>query len=149
MIVPFAIARIAILFCSTYLFAALHPVPDETALFYKKVRTSLADSSWPSDHADTARSKFTLNAGFPRDFKSSDVKMLTQPNISEAQWLYTAGSKSEHLYTIHGKSVSGAISKLDSQTLEVLQTFPLPPALYIGGLLMHKNGHVYCAHGKV
>lgn len=41
------------------------------------------------------------------------------------------------------------IAKVDSKTMEVLQTFNLPPALYLGGLLMHANGNVFCVHSNV
>jgi len=65
------------------------------------------------------------------------------------QWIYTAGEDSKYIYLIGGLSVAGSyIAKLDSVTLEVLQKIDLSPALYIGGLLIHKNGNVYCMHSN-
>lgn len=40
------------------------------------------------------------------------------------------------------------VAKLDALTLEILQKIPLPRALYIGGMLVHGNGHVYAVHGN-
>ena len=34
-------------------------------------------------------------------------------------------------------------------TLEILQTFELGSSLYLGGMLMHSNGHVYCIHANI
>jgi hypothetical protein len=33
--------------------------------------------------------------------------------------------------------------------IEILQKIDLPKALYLGGLLMHENGHVYGVHANI
>ena len=110
---------------------------------YKRSRLSLQSSTWPLDHADVGRMKYTMHAGFPRNFKPEDVHRITQPEVQQAQWMYTGGKNSEYLYIVGGKVTVGCvISKVDSKTLEVLQKFQLPKAMYLGGLLMHANGHV-------
>ena len=121
-----------------------------TSSEYKKFRTSLESSSWPSDHADTARGKFTLNAGLPIGVTADDLKEIKQHEAKDCQWVYTGGSKSEYIYTICGAPILGSIiTKMDSKSLEILENFKVPVAIYIGGLLMHKNGHVYLIHSNV
>ena len=108
---------------------------------YIRSRSSLADTRWPSDHADVSRSKFTIGAGLPNGFDASKLNVITQRALPNSQWIYTYGSKSEYLYVIAGNVIPGAfIAKVDSQTLEVLQRFNLSISLYIGGLLIHENG---------
>ena len=40
------------------------------------------------------------------------------------------------------------VTKYNSITLEILQTITLDPGLYLGGLLIHKNGHIYCVQSN-
>lgn len=40
------------------------------------------------------------------------------------------------------------VAKYDALTLNVLQHIVLEPGLYLGGLLIHKNGHVYCVQSN-
>lgn len=108
---------------------------------------SLGGSSWPSDHGDSSRSKFTFGAGLPRDVEASQVKRIEQA-LTAPQWIYTYGDNSDIIYVLGGPALSIYVAKLDAITLEVLQKVTLKPGLYIGGLLMHKNGHVYCAHSN-
>ena len=116
---------------------------------YAKSRASLAKSTWPSDHADVSRSKFTLGAGLPSGFDPADLKIATQTSLPMVQWIYTAGEDSEFLYVFGGPVISGCyVAKLDARTLEVLSSFKLPSALYIGGLLIHENGNVYCVQAN-
>lgn len=124
----------------------------EAGSLYEKFHVSLHENStWASDHGDTARSKFTIGAGLPLDFKAGDIKVLYQKNdIPMAQWIYTAGENSKYLYLIGGAMIHGAfVAKVDAFTMDVVEKFPLKPALYIGGMLIHKNGHVYCMHSNV
>jgi len=109
---------------------------------------SLMSSTWPSDHGDSSRTKYTYHAGLPADFDASRVSIVKQEKITAAQWLYTAGEHSEFLFVMGGPPNDIFVAKLDSRTLEILQENTLGPALYIGGLLMHANGHVYAAHGN-
>ena len=116
---------------------------------------SLLDSTWPADHGDISRSKYTLNAGLPADFNPEDIELIIQDKSEQAQWLYTYGNHSEYLFLIGGikgkirKFLSFFIHKLDSRTMEILQTFPLTSSLYLGGLMMHANGDVYCVHSNI
>ena len=114
-----------------------------------KSRLGLLNSTWPSDHADVSRSKFTLNAGLPRGFHPQELKLTLQKDLIQPQWIYTGGKNSEFLYVLGGVVVKGCyVAKLDSVSLEILQEFQLPPALYIGGLLIHANGHVYAVQAN-
>ena len=116
---------------------------------YHNSRLSLASSSWPSDHADSSRSKFTIGAGLPMNFNPNDLKVMKQEATPFAQWIYTAGNNSDLLYVMGGNPMEGLyIAKLNSVSLELLEKVVLPPALYIGGLLIHGNGNVYCVHGN-
>lgn len=49
------------------------------------------------------------------------------------------------MYAISGRG-EYKLSKLNSKTLEILQQIDLERSLYLGGLLIHGNGHVYCVH---
>lgn len=40
------------------------------------------------------------------------------------------------------------VAKYNAITLEILQNITLDPSLYLGGLLIHKNGHVYCVQAN-
>jgi hypothetical protein len=112
---------------------------------YTRSRKSLADTSWPSDHGDVSRSKFTIGSGLPRDFDASKLQVSVQNELPNAQWIYTYGKRSEYLYVIAGNVIPGAfVAKVDARTMEVLQRYNLSISLYIGGLLVHENGNVYC-----
>lgn len=111
--------------------------------------THLSRSSWPSDHGDSSRSKYSLGHGLPKDFDPKNLRVLYQPNITSPQWLYTYGERSENIILLGGPSVTNtSVYKLDSRSLEILQTFHLPSSMYLGGLLMHGNGHVYAIHAN-
>lgn len=97
------------------------------------VKQSLMNSSWPADHGDVARSKFTLGAGLPKHFDPSKLRVNTQTDLPHAQWLYTYGNNSEWLYVINGPHGSFFLSKVNSTSLEVVQQIPLEPSLYMGG----------------
>ena len=112
-------------------------------------RGGLQSSSWPSDHGDISRSKYSLNAGIPKDFNPDDIKLKIKEDINDAQWIYTGGKNSEYLYLIAGRvNVDLRVIKLNSITLEELQSYKLPNSLYIGGMLIHANGHVYTTLGN-
>lgn len=111
--------------------------------------TALARSTWPSDHGDSSRAKYTIGAGLPAEFNESDVKVIQSTELALTQWAYTAGDNSEYLYTMSGAAIKGlTISRSNSLTLEVLQSVTLDPGLYIGGMLVHENGHIYCVHAN-
>ena len=110
---------------------------------------SLSQSSWPADHGDNSRSKYSLDAGLPANFNPDDIKIHTQKELESPQWLYTQGSRSEFIYLIGGNKITASyIAKVNAITLDVIQKFQLPPSLYLGGLLMHSNGHVYAIHAN-
>lgn len=146
-----------ILLCFLFINASIYSNDDfNNALQHRKhVRLSLYNSTWPSDHGDIARSKYTIDAGLPSDFEVSKLKIITQEEAPQAQWLYTYGENSKYLYVIGGiasefrKFETYFIKKLNSETLEILQTFELGSSLYLGGMLMHSNGHVYCIHANI
>jgi hypothetical protein len=100
-------------------------------------------------YRDSSRSKYTLGAGFPKVFSEGDVKTIEQTSLGRASWLYTAGDNSEYLFMMGGQSVNPWIAKLDSITLEVLQFTRIKTGLYIGGLLIHGNGHVYAVQSNI
>jgi hypothetical protein len=103
----------------------------------------LADTPWPSDHGDSSRSKFTIGAGLPANVTASDLKRIDLDDV-EVQWIYTGGANNEYLYTMGGQGLKGVIlTKFDSVSLEILQTVTMQKCFYIGGFLMHKNGHAY------
>lgn len=110
---------------------------------------SLSSSTWPSDHGDSSRSKFTVGAGFPKGNLDADsLKVIEQNSLPGAQWIYTYGANNEYTFVMGGTILSTYVAKLDSNTLEILQQVYLKPAMYIGGLLMHANGHVYGVQGN-
>lgn len=102
-------------------------------------------STWPSDHGDSSRSKYTLGAGLPRNFSSDDLKRVDNSEVGNAQWIYHAG---DVIYALGGSANSLKVAKYDALNLETLQTYAMKPALYIGGMLLHENGHVYAVHGN-
>lgn len=65
----------------------------QTDKHYDNVRRSLMTSTWPADHGDVARSKFTSNAGFARDFYESSLTHQLQDKIPFTQWLYTGNEE--------------------------------------------------------
>lgn len=124
-----------------------------SALEYDKStcrNTALAKSTWPSDHGDSSRSKYTIGAGLPAAFEEKDIKFVQSTALNLTQWVYTGGANSEYLYTMSGSPIKGLIiSKSNSVTLDVLQSVILDPGMYIGGMLIHENGHVYSVHANV
>lgn len=110
---------------------------------------SLSRSTWPSDHGDSSRTKFTVGAGLPRgQLDAEQLKVVEQNDLPGAQWIYTYGDNNEYTFVMGGTIVSTYVAKLDSKTLKILQKVYLKPAMYIGGLLMHGNGHVYGVQGN-
>ena len=43
-------------------------------------------STWPSDHGDSSRSKYTLGAGLPADVTSENLKRIDNLEVGNAQW---------------------------------------------------------------
>jgi hypothetical protein len=110
---------------------------------------SLSSSTWPSDHGDSSRTKFTIGAGLPKgDLNPDDLKIIEQNGLLGPQWIYTYGANNEFVYAMGGNIMSTYVAKLDAKTLDILQKVYLKPAMYIGGLLMHANGHVYGVQGN-
>lgn len=105
----------------------------------------LFNSSWPTDHGDVSRSKYSLNAGLPSNFEESQLKLKFQPDLKSPQWIYTQ----DFLYMMGGGMLGTYIAKVDALNLDIIEKYQLPPALYLGGLLMHSNGNVYCVHSNV
>eukprot|EP00602_Paraphysomonas_sp_CaronLab_P009241 CAMPEP_0185035846 /NCGR_PEP_ID=MMETSP1103-20130426/27903_1 /TAXON_ID=36769 /ORGANISM="Paraphysomonas bandaiensis, Strain Caron Lab Isolate" /LENGTH=555 /DNA_ID=CAMNT_0027573117 /DNA_START=5 /DNA_END=1672 /DNA_ORIENTATION=+ len=109
---------------------------------------SLANSTWPNDHGDSSRTKYTLGAGLPRHFHASDLKRIDNEEMGNAQWIYTGGKNAEFVYALGGPVNKIYVAKYDSKSLRLLQHTFLDPGLYIGGLLLHDNGHVYAVHSN-
>lgn len=40
------------------------------------------------------------------------------------------------------------VSKSNATTLEIMQSVTLDPGMYIGGMLVHENGHIYAVHAN-
>jgi hypothetical protein len=77
------------------------------------------------------------------------MQVMESEPLKQTQWAYTAGENSEFLYTMSGSAIKGlTVSKSNSVTLQVLQSVTLGPGLYIGGMLAHANGHMYCIHAN-
>jgi hypothetical protein len=111
--------------------------------------TSLSRSTWPLDHGDSSRTKFTVGAGLPKgELNPDELKVIEQNGLQGPQWIYTYGDQSEYLFVMGGTIFATWVAKMDSQSLEILQKVQLKPAMYIGGLLMHANGHVYGVQGN-
>jgi hypothetical protein len=98
--------------------------------------------------SDSSRSKYTLGAGLPKRFDVSDVRRVDQDSLGSAQWIYTGGPNNEYIYAMGGHVRETWVAKYDALTLEVLQNIILDPGLYLGGLLIHQNGHVYCVQSN-
>ena len=103
---------------------------------------------------------------FAEERTTLESQIDTKEDLKLSQWIYTAGDNSEYLYIIGGPNPTSLfVAKADAVSLEgirtwnltmifateslysvfsfsVLQKISLPPGLYIGGLLMHRNGHV-------
>mmetsp|Transcript_3156 Transcript_3156/g.4892 ORF Transcript_3156/g.4892 Transcript_3156/m.4892 type:complete len:550 (-) Transcript_3156:135-1784(-) len=109
---------------------------------------SLINSTWPSDHGDSSRSKYTIGGGFPSDFDVQSIKRIDNNELDPAQWIYTGGTHSEFIYTLGGPPIKLRLGKYSSKSLELLQTFEFPSAIYLGGLLLHANGNVYAIHAN-
>jgi hypothetical protein len=117
--------------------------------FLEWSRSSLQTSTWPVDHGDTARSKYTFDAGLPAGVKEEDVKIMSNLNLKGVQWLYTGGKNSEWIYAMSGDSIQGfKVSKINGTTLEIVQQYDLQRSMYTGGMLIHRNGHVYAIHSN-
>ncbi len=126
---------------------------------------TFAGSPWTCDHGDTARSKYTVNAGLPKDLNEETkvfIKKCTSKHVHLVQWIYSRkkseiygfqpwlipGSKMEDgSKIIFGKGCS--LVKLNAETLECIQIYEFPFNIYIGGLLMHENGDVYVGNGGI
>lgn len=122
----------------------------EPERFLSHSRASLYPSTWPLDHGDTARSKFVLHGGLPKDVRAEDIKITRNDSLKVTAWIYTGGEDSKYVYVMNGDRDSGYfVSKLDAVSLALLQQFRIHKAWYPGGLLMHSNGHVYCVHSNI
>lgn len=109
----------------------------------------LLESTWPTDHGDVSRSKYSLGAGLPKHFNTSDLRVMSNKDLPNAQWLYTGGEGSKYTYVMGGQLPQLFVAKVDGQTMELLGKYYMQNSLYLGGMLMHKNGHVYAVHGNV
>lgn len=76
------------------------------------------------------------------------MKRVDQDILGSAQWIYTGGANNEFIYAMGGHVRETWVAKYDALTLEVLQSIILDPGLYLGGLLIHQNGHVYCVQSN-
>jgi hypothetical protein len=105
----YLIGCILLLFVSLITCRELKEVVD----FLSHTRNSLAESTWPLDHGDTARSKMSLNAGLPIGTKTEDLEVSVNSNLSLVQWVYSAGKNSEWIFLIRGDALNGFyVSKL-------------------------------------
>mmetsp|Transcript_15492 Transcript_15492/g.29186 ORF Transcript_15492/g.29186 Transcript_15492/m.29186 type:complete len:559 (+) Transcript_15492:66-1742(+) len=104
-------------------------------------------STWPSDHGDCSRSKYTLGAGLPTHVTNENIKRIDNVDVGNAQWIYTGGENAEFVFAI-GPSTAVYIAKLDAKTLEVLQKVDYGRCLYLGGAAVHANGHLYLMHNN-
>ena len=109
---------------------------------------SFAKSTWPSDHGDSSRSKYTYNAGLPKGFRPEELKIASQTALPKAQWLYTYGDNSGTLFAMSASLSHAWIAKVDAITMEIQQQIDIPTSIYIGGMIMHANGHVYSVHAN-
>jgi hypothetical protein len=129
----------------------VHSAADNLKLqaFLNRSRTSLLSSTWPIDHGDTARSKFTMSAGLPKDVSAERIKFIENTEIgSNIQWLYTGGKNSEYVLIL-GSNPKPFVAKLNATSLEFLQMRKLYSNAYFGGMVMHKNGHVYAVWANI
>jgi hypothetical protein len=110
-------------------------------------KTSLLNTPWPSDHGDSSRSKYTINAGFPTDL-SEEILKVEELGVEGAQWLYTGGQNNEYIFVHGGEMSSPYVAKLDAVSLKIIQKITLKSSMYLGGLLVHANGHLYCVQGN-
>jgi hypothetical protein len=103
---------------------------------------------WPADHGDTARRKFVIDGGLPRALDADRIKTVSNPDLPYVQWMYTRREDERFVYGVPGSPGEKAyFAKIDARTLKIQQKQTLPRSLYIGGALMHGNGHVYLVHG--
>ena len=101
--------------------------------FVKHSRGSLlATSTWPLDHADTARSKMSVNSGLRRDVVSDNLDVIINDQLTGVVFLYTAGKENEWIYSMRGDGDTGFfVNKLRSDTLDIVEEFPLNGGLYM------------------
>lgn len=102
-------------------------------------------STWPSDHGDCSRSKYTIGAGLPKNVKPEDIKRVDNVDVGNAQWIYTGGENAEFIFAI-GPQTAVYVAKFDAKTLQLLQKVDLGSCLYLGGAAVHANGHFYMMH---
>jgi len=108
----------------------------------------LYDTLWPADHGDTARRKFVVGGGLPAALDPARIKTIENPDLPYVQWMYTRNGDERFVYGVPGAPGEKAyLARIDSRTLAIRQKRFLPRSLYIGGALMHANGHVYLVHG--
>jgi hypothetical protein len=108
----------------------------------------LLPTLWPVDHGDTARRKFIVDGGLPADLDPKRVQTIANADLPYVQWMYTRGDDERFVYGVPGAPGTKAyLAKIDPRTLTIRQKRELPRSLYIGGALMHRNGHVYLVHG--
>lgn len=103
---------------------------------------------WPADHGDTARRKFVVDGGLPAELDPDRIRTIVNPDLPYVQWMYTRGQAERFVYGVPGAPGQKAyFAKIDARTLEIRQKRELPRSLYIGGALIHRDGHVYLVHG--
>ena len=108
----------------------------------------LFDTLWPADHGDTARRKFVTGGGLPAALDPARIRTISNPELPYVQWMYTRGADERFVYGVPGAPGERAyLAKVDARTLQIRQKRFLPRSLYIGGALVHRNGHVYLVHG--
>jgi hypothetical protein len=98
--------------------------------------------------SDSSRSKYTIGAGLPKTFSVEEVNRIDQDSLGSAQWIYTGGPNNEFIFAMGGHVRETWVAKYDAVTLAVIQHIVLDPGLYLGGLLIHQNGHVYCVQSN-
>jgi len=114
--------------------------------------TGLYNSSWPIDHADSARNKFGVNTGF--QIPENSTGMLSEDNfkvesiqvVALPQWF--AMRNSDEIYQMAGSRDSPAVAKINTTSMELSQVAYLNRSLYIGGLSVIRSGHVFAVIGN-
>lgn len=121
---------------------------DTDALCVPRRSGGLLPTLWPADHGDTARRKFVVEGGLPADLDPARIQTIENADLPYVQWMYTRGPDERFVYGVPGAPGQKAyLAKIDARTLKIWQKRELPKSLYIGGALMHRNGHVYLVHG--
>jgi hypothetical protein len=67
----------------------------------------LPESTWPLDQGDSARTKMSINSGFPKNITAEDIEYISNDNLTGIVFLYTAGKDNEWIYSIRGDGETG------------------------------------------